>query len=177
MQVLIAIDIQKGFLSPYWGQRNNPSAEEVMAAALAKWRAHGRTLVHVQHLSTNPASPLYPEKEGVQLMDFACPQVGEKLVQKQVNSAFIGTDLLEYLRRIAATELTFIGFTTDHCVSTSTRMAANHGFRCRVVEDATVAHDRYSSTGERLPAALVHEYALASLRDEFAEIIRSSALL
>ena len=52
---LLLIDVQQGFDDPYWGKRNNPDAEQKMAQLLHVWRAQKLPIIHVQHLSTNPA--------------------------------------------------------------------------------------------------------------------------
>jgi nicotinamidase-related amidase len=96
--VLLIIDVQKGLDEPAWGQRNNPLAEQNIAALLQEWRVRQRPIVHVQHLSTSPTSPLRPNYVGSQIKDSVQPHVGEPVFQKQVNSAFIGTDLELWLR-------------------------------------------------------------------------------
>jgi isochorismate hydrolase len=55
--------------------------------------------------------------------------------RKHVNSAFIGTGLEAYLQTQGIRDLVLVGLTTDHCVSTSARMAANLGFAVTVVAD------------------------------------------
>lgn len=52
------------------------------------------------------------------------------MITKSVNSAFIGTDLEEMIRRHFGKQggkVYLAGLTTDHCVSTTTRMAGNLG--------------------------------------------------
>ena len=46
-------------------------------------------------------------------------------MQKSVNSSFIGTNLEELLKQHAIWKLYICGLSTDHCVSTTTRMAGN----------------------------------------------------
>ena len=125
---LIVIDVQKGFDSPSWGQRNNPNAESRIAELISAWRARGMPIVHVQHCSTEPNSPLRPDQPGNEFKDIAQPEQGEKHITKTVNSAFIGTDLEQYLHDIKVSNIVIIGLTTDHCISTTTRMAGNLGF-------------------------------------------------
>jgi nicotinamidase-related amidase len=168
---LITIDVQKGVHDPFWGKRNNPECEKNIETLLGFWRKKGWPVFHVQHASTNSRSPLRPDSEGFSLMDFIKPLDSESISTKNVNSAFIGTELEVTLREAGIEALVFCGFVTDHCVSTSCRMAANLGFQCSVVSDATATFDRISSSGQIIPANLVHEINLASLSQEFAEIV------
>ena len=52
---LIIIDVQKGLdEQDYWGERNNPDAEQNMARLLDAWRQCGWAIYHIQHQSKNP---------------------------------------------------------------------------------------------------------------------------
>lgn len=174
---LLIIDVQKGFDAPQWGRRINAGAEAVMAGLLERWRADGRPVIHVQHLSRNPKSPLRPGQPGVEFKEQVRPLPGEAVVQKHVNSAFIGTDLEARLRREGIGSLVIVGIAVDHCVSTTARMAANLGFDTTVVADATVAFDRAGYDGTVHPAETVHAVTLASLHGEFARVVSSAELL
>lgn len=92
---LLVIDVQQGLDDPRWGERNNPGAEQNIARLLAAWRRTHRPVIHVQHM------PVF---------------------QKTVNSAFIGTKLEADLRARGIDSLVVVGLTTDHCVSSTTRM-------------------------------------------------------
>jgi nicotinamidase-related amidase len=173
---LLLIDAQKGFSSPYWGARNNPNAEANMNALLKAFRDGSKAVIHVQHLSKEEQSPLNPRGIGVEFIESLRPLGAEPVFQKSVNSAFIGTDLERYLKAEAIQSLVMVGFTTDHCVSTTARMAANLGFKVAIIADATVAFDR-SVFGTHYPADLVHSVSLASLNDEFAVILLTEELL
>jgi nicotinamidase-related amidase len=174
---LIPIDIQKAFHDPFWGPRNNPQAELRMEELFKFWREKKWPIFHVQHLSVLPHSPLHPTHAGVEFMDFAKPLPGEPVFQKSVNSGFIGTHLETALRQAGVTDLVLLGFTSDHCVSTTTRMAANLGFRATVSADAVVAFDRKSFDGKAFSAQQMHEASLASLHEEFATVMSQSDLL
>jgi len=175
---LILVDIQKGFDNiEYWGgQRNNPDAEENMSHILQLWRAIDLPIFHIQHCSSNPGSMLHETNEGNAFKDQVKPIGSEPIIKKKVNSAFIGTDLKERLDRLNITKLVIIGLTTDHCISTTTRMAGNFGFDTFLVSDATATFNKKGIDGENYPAELIHATALASLKDEFATIVTTEFL-
>jgi nicotinamidase-related amidase len=174
---LLLIDLQQGFDNPVWGQRNNPEAERQIVQILAAWRRRQRPILHVQHLSTLPTSPLRPGQAGCEFKPEVQPFPNEPTIQKTVNSAFIGTNLEAELRQRQISSLVVAGLTTDHCVSTSTRMAANLGFPVWLVSDATATFDRISPTGKHYSAAEMHDTALTSLQGEFATIVTTAELL
>src|SRR5262249_27077410 len=151
------------FDSPYWGVRNNPQAEANISKLLKYWRETDRPIVHVRHMSVEPDSPLRPGQSGNDFKDEVLPIKGEHVEEKKVNSAFIGTGLEQYLRKNNFDTVVIAGLTTDHCVSTSTRMAGNLGFQTYVVADATATFDRTGNDGKHYSADDVHSYALASL--------------
>lgn len=174
---LVLIDVQGGFDDPYWGTRNQLGAEEAIARLRTAWEAAHQPVVHVQHLSDEPLSPLRPGQPGCDFKPCAIPKPGEPVFTKRVNSAFIGTDLEGWLRREGVDAIALVGLTSDHCVSTTARMAANLGFRVILVEDATATFDRTDRWGRHFPAALVHAVSLASLNGEFAEVWSTAELV
>jgi len=176
---LILVDIQKGFDEiEYWGgQRNNPDAEKNAAALLSVWRAYSLPIFHVKHCSQNPGSPLHETNAGNEFKEEVKPRHTESVIHKNVNSAFIGTDLKDQLGRLDVTKLVIVGLTTDHCVSTTARMAGNFGFDTYLVSDAMATFNKRGPDGKNYPAELMHETALASLNEEFATVIITKQLL
>ena len=177
MSALLLIDVQQAFGGTTWGARNNPDAERNIASLLAAWRERGLPIIHVRHDSVEPQSPLRPGLPGNQFTPEAMPQAGEPVFGKHVNSAFIGTELEKYLRQHGIQNLVMAGMTTDHCVSTSARMAANLGFNVVVVDDACCTFDRRDQDGDHYSAELMHRTALASLHKEFARVVRTNDVL
>ena len=174
---LLIIDLQLGFDEPRWGRRNNPLLEERAAELLGAWRSAGRPVVHVRHMSTDPSSPLRPAQPGNGFKPEAVPIPGEAVIEKRVNSAFIGTSLEADLRRAGCSGLVILGLTTNHCVSTTARMAGNLGFETFVVSDATASFDRVGPDGVGRFAEQVHAMALSDLHGEFATVVDTAAVI
>ena len=176
---LLLIDIQKGFDDiEYWGgHRNNPDAEANAGKLLSFWRENRLPIFHIKHCSTNPNSKLAEGNSGNEFKKVAEPHEQEPIIRKKVNSAFIGTDLKEQLDRANIKTLVIIGLTTDHCVSTTTRMAGNYGYDTFIVSDATATFDKIGVDGQKYSAELIHETALASLHNEFATVIKTEELI
>lgn len=192
----------------HWGSsRNNPACEDNIAKLITAARdfnkksnvsKHASTaasieICHVHHHSTEPDSKLYPGTQittgspnsspntiydAVAAQDFANPQANESVFVKNVNSAFIGTQLEQHLRQHQVQQLVICGLTTDHCVSTTTRMASNlrvtaiDGKRQAEVDDVLLVGDACATFAKReFDAETVHRVNLASLDGEFAKVV------
>ena len=176
---LLLIDLQKGFENEaHWGgNRNNKDAEVKCALLLEKWRGLKLPVFHIMHGSQDPNSPLHPSKPGFEFIDSIKPISEEPVIVKDVNSAFIGTGLEKQLKEKEISTLVIAGLTTNHCISTTTRMAGNLDFQTYLISDATATFDRVGLNGEIFNAELIHQTALASLNEEFATVLDTQALL
>ena len=174
---LLVIDVQQGLDHPKYGRRSNPEAEANIAHLLAAWRETNWPVVHVQHISTSPDSPLRANAPGVEIKPEAAPREEEPLFQKRVNSAFVGTDLAPHLRERGIDAVVLIGLTADHCVSSSARSADDLGFETYVVADATAAFEMEGYDGRFFSAEDIHAVALVNLQDEFATIVSTADAL
>jgi len=194
---LVLIDIQNGFLnSAEWGpSRSNSSFEANAAGLLSTYRslvssttqgsASPHKIIHVAHASLESDSSLRRTSPGFEFQSFARPLPSELVIEKSVNSAFIGTDLEKILRRHfdgQPGKLYLIGLTTDHCVSTTTRMAGNLGVcdasdgekgEVILIEDATAAWQKSEASFD---AELVHKVHTESLI-EFASVEKTENVL
>ncbi len=175
--VLLLVDVQTGLDHASWGKRNNADAESRMSALLTYWRGRDWPVIHIQHCSTEPDSPLRSGQSGVEIKPCVAPGANEPVIQKQVNSAFIDTPLESVLRDQQITTLVVAGLTTDHCVSTTVRMAGNKGFKVLLVGDATATFDRTGPDGTYYSAELMHQVNLASLHGEFCQVILAHDVL
>lgn len=175
---LLVIDVQKGFEDElYWGGgRNNKNAEKLCGEILSTWRKYNLPIFHIQHSSQEPNSRLHPSHSGFAFSDYTIPKDNETIVTKHVNSAFIGTNLKQLLEDQNISTVVIIGLTTNHCISTTTRMAGNYGYETYLISDATATFDRVGIEGTKFDAETMHQTALASLHKEFATVITASDL-
>ena len=169
--VLLIVDVQLGIDDPDKGARSNPRAETNIAALLAHWRHYNLPIIHVQHHSVEAESRLRPGLPGNDFKPEALPAAGETVIGKSTNSAFVGTGLESMLREQHHQALVIVGLTTDHCVSATTRNAADLGFDVTVVSDATAAYGYRGHDGQDYSAELIHNVNLASLNREFCRVI------
>ncbi|HBQ35714.1 MAG TPA: cysteine hydrolase [Rhodobacteraceae bacterium] len=179
---LILIDIQQGFSDPVWGTRNNPDAEENAARLLKAWRAKKMPVFHIRHLSTSKNSPLMAGTPGAQFNRLVAPVALEAVLEKTVNSGFIGTDLESRLRQKMISHLVICGLTTPHCVSSTARMAANLGFDVSLAHDACAAFssnadNSWNAGATPLSAAQIHDTAISQIHGEFVQAKSTESII
>ena len=122
------------------GKHNNSQAENNILKILENFRKENKEIIHIQHLSTDEKGILFTNEDREFLKSLE-PLPNETIFQKSVNSAFIGTNLKNYLRNKSIDKLIIVGMTLPHCVSTTVRMASNLGFKVILIEDATITFE------------------------------------
>lgn len=170
-KALVVVDVQKAFLDPKWGTRNNKEAETNIRKLLNLWRKKGWKIIYIKHMSDDPNSIFYPENKGFDIMDIVAPEKGDEIVIKKVNSGFIGTPLESLLNRSNCEQVVITGLTTPHCISTTTRMSGNLGFETYLISDATAAFGLTDQNGVYYGPETIHTTSLATLHHEFATVL------
>jgi len=174
--VLLLIDLQVAVDHGSWGRRNNPGAEAIVADLLAAWRERGLPIIHVRHDSVEPGSTYRPGQAGHAFKPESRPRPGETVIAKQTNSAFIGTDLLEQLRRLGECSLVVVGVSTSNSVEATVRMAGNLGIPTVLVQDGCFTFERTDWGGRLRSAQEVHDMSLANLHGEYCQVVDARAL-
>jgi nicotinamidase-related amidase len=174
---LLIIDMQKAIDHPSWGVRNNPGAEANMLRLLAAWRAAGRTVIHVRHVSKEPTSTFRPGQPGIEFKPGFAPLAGETVVEKSVPTAFIGTSLEALLRGWGTDSLVIVGVITNNSVEATARVAGNLGFNTVVVSDGSFTFGKTDFAGTFRSAEEVHAMSLANLNGEYATVLTTDAVL
>jgi len=179
---LLLIDVQKGVNDTQYyggskGQRNNLDAETNILSILKKWRTSDRKIAFTKHDSREKNSPLKLCLESGQQLEGMEPSEHDIVVEKDVNSGFVGTSLELDLRRAGIQRLLVVGFFTNVCVETTVRMAGNMGFDTYLVHDACAAMNGIGHDDTYYDPDLVHNMAIANLHGEFCTAITTKDAL
>lgn len=174
---LLIIDVQKAIDHPSWGRRNNPQAEENIGRLLSAWRQAGKIIIHVQHISNEPASTYRPGQQGCEFKPEVQPRDGECILIKHTNNAFVGTDLDVLLRGRGLFMVVICGVITNNSVEATARMAGDLGLETYVVSDATATFDKIDFSGKHHAAEDVHAMSLANLQGEYATILSTDEII
>lgn len=183
---LVLVDVQNGFNDAVNAprERNNPAAEQNMGRLLDAWQATGRPVVYVRHTSLVEGSPLSAGQVGNAFQDFVEERRGrgagaELVVDKTVNSAFIGTpDLRGWLDESSIGQIVVAGIQTNWCVETTARMGGNLGYEVIVPIDATYTFAETGPDGTRLTADELGRATAVNLHaGRFAAVVSTAEVL
>ncbi|WP_038216719.1 N-carbamoylsarcosine amidohydrolase [Xenophilus azovorans] len=176
---LLVVDFVNGFTDPgTFGGGNIPAAIDRTVGLLATARergwpvAHSRIVYADDDSDANIFSAKVPGMLGLKehspasaIVDALAPAAGERVVRKNVPSAFFGTDLAPWLTQRGVRTLLVAGCVTSGCVRASVVDAMCWGFRPVVVEDCV---------GDR--AIGPHEASLFDMRQKYADVLGLEAL-
>ncbi|MET7652273.1 MULTISPECIES: cysteine hydrolase family protein [unclassified Streptomyces] len=182
---LVVVDVQKGFEElDFWGARNNPGADDNIAALIDVWQGSGRPVVFVRHDSVKPGSPLRPGYEGNDFKDYVEARRGkgsgaELFLTKTVNSAFLGTpDLGAWLAAEGISQFVVAGIQTNMCAETTARMGGNLGYDVLFAYDATYTFDLEGPFGWRRSAEELAQASAVSLHGGgFARVVTTKEIV
>ena len=177
--LLLVIDAQKGIdETMYWGgNRNNTGAEDKIVKLLHAFRKLKLPVIHIQHCSTEPTSPLRPNQTGHSFKLGCEPEKGETIIQKTTTSAFVNTNLEDQLKAHQADKIVIVGFVTNNSVEATARMSGDLGYDTIIVSDATATFDKIGIDGTFYPSSLMHTISLSNLKGEYAAIIKTQTLI
>lgn len=161
-EALILIDIQDVYFTPGPYLLYKPEEAAMKAQKLlAKFRKEEKTIIHVKH-----NFPMFAD-----IHKTTKPLPNEKIISKKYPSAFLGTDLQEYLLSQGIERLIVAGMMSHMCVDTTVRACQDFGYEVIVVEDAC-ATKNLSFQGNTIKAETVHNAFMAALDGMFAKIVR-----
>jgi nicotinamidase-related amidase len=169
--VLLLIDAQREYTEGKLRLHGIDAAVGVIADLLERARGAGTPIVHVAQ-NGRPGSALFdPEGPMSRFIAGIEPRDGEISVVKSLPNAFAGTELDARLKATGRTNLIVAGFMTHMCISATTRVATDLGYRATIVSGSTATRDLPDGNGGVIDAATVHRVALAELSDRFATVV------
>ncbi|HNX65888.1 MAG TPA: isochorismatase family protein, partial [Bacteroidales bacterium] len=97
------------------------------------------------------------------------PMPGETIFVKEEANSFLGTGLLDHLRKLGTDTLVICGMQTHMCVEAAVRAAHDYGFKVILVHDACATRN-LSFNGREVSAADVQTAVLAAMKS-YATIV------
>ncbi len=143
--VLLVVDAQKAITNEKLYQFEKFTANVKLLIKTA--RKNKIEVIYVRH-DDGPGCELTKGQEGFEIYDEFRPINGEQIFDKNVNSAFKGTGLLEYLKNKEESDIIVVGLQTDYCIDATIKCGFEHGFRMMVPEYANTTVDNVFIDGE-----------------------------
>lgn len=168
---LLIIDLQ----NDYFPGGKMELVEITSAAAKAKqlisfFRQKNWPVVFIQHIALKASATFFlPDSPGVEIHESIQPEAGEKIVIKHFPNSFRDTELHSYLQENGLNDLVICGAMSHMCVDTTTRAAADLGYRCHLIADACATRD-LEFNSQTVKAADVQVAYMAALQGTFADV-------
>ena len=173
---LVMIDFQNTYTTGVMQLENAGAALEAASRLLARARAEGAPVIHIQH-DDGPGSLYDVAAEIGRIAAPVAPAPGETIITKTYPSSFEKTTLDEELKRLGVQNVVYAGFMTHMCVNSTARVGFNLGYAGTVVAAATATRSLPDPQGGVVPAAEVHRAALAALGDLFAIVVEDQTAI
>jgi nicotinamidase-related amidase len=135
-------------------------------------------VVRVRHSSTNPGSPLRPDRSGYAYKPEVAALTPALEITKSVHSAFLGTpDLGEWLKARDARQVVISGIQTNRCCETTARMAGDLGYDVLFVIDATHTFSEMGPDGVVVTGDEFARATAANINRHFGTVVHTGDLL
>lgn len=169
---LVLIDLQNEYRKGPIAVSDPDAAVAGAARLLASARRSGAPVFHVAHRGRS-GGLFDRQAERGQIVAELEPLPDESVVEKELPNAFARTDLQALLDAAGRKDIILGGFMTHMCVSSTARAAVDLGYRVTIDASSCGTRDLPDGRGGVIPAAMIHEVALAELSDRFAVISRA----
>lgn len=173
--VLIIVDAQKEYTEGSLKLEGIEESIDALSKFLERARLIGIPIIHVIQVSKPGGKIMAPETRFSEIIDKVKPIEGELIIKKQLPSSFKGTELETKLNEIGKKDLIITGYMTHMCLNSTTRDAAELGFRCSVIAELTATRDLPGINEGCIPAEIIKSANLAALADRFATVLEKSA--
>ncbi|MBC8061030.1 MAG: cysteine hydrolase [Clostridiaceae bacterium] len=136
-------------------------------------RENNVEIIYIQH-NDKVGEELEPNSDGWKIYREVSPNVNEKVICKNYNSAFKETGLKEYLDNKYINQLIITGMQTDYCIDTTCKVAFEYGYKLIIPEKTNTTFNN----GNILAKDLYEHYNLNIFKGRFGivESIESTIL-
>jgi nicotinamidase-related amidase len=167
---LLVIDVQESFRHrPYWSEADVASFLEHVQALIDGAKARRIPVVQIFHVED--AGPFsLASNYVVPLAGVSLPHP-DAVFYKRSHSALIGSGLDVWLVRQGIRRLIVSGIRTEQCCETTTRHAADSGYRVDYVTDATLTFPMIDRHGETWSPKTLKARTELVLEGRFARIV------
>ena len=143
--ILLIVDVQKLIMNDRLYNYEAFAQNIVKLANTA--RENGVEVIYVRH-DDGKGQLLSKGNSGFEIWDGIMPHENEKIFDKNVNSPFKESGLLEYLTEKGEKTLVVTGLQTEYCIDATIKCGFEHGFEVIVPENANTTTDNAYMSGE-----------------------------
>lgn len=128
-------------------------------------RNHQIPVLYVRH-DGGPLDALEKNTDGWEIDETLYPLFGEKVFDKQYNSAFKETQLQTYLQQMGAQRLIVCGMQSEYCVDATIKVAFEYGYELIVPKGCVTTFDHEDFLGE----SITNFYETSIWNQRFAQV-------
>ena len=144
--VLLVVDTQNAITNSRLYQFD--LFESHVKELINKARHNDIEVIFVRH-DDGVGSELTKGNDGFEVHDGFKPNDDEIIFDKNVNSSFKETGLLEYLKQKEENTIIIVGLQTDYCIDATIKAGFEHGFKMIVPENTNSTFDNQYMTAEQ----------------------------
>lgn len=144
--ILLIIDTQKAITNK--NLYNFKQFKKNILLLISESRKNNVEVIFTRH-DDGPGTELSKGTEGFEIYEPFKPKLQEKVFDKNVNSPFKSTGLLEYLHAKKETTIIVTGLQTEYCIDAAVKCGFEYGFTIIVPQNANTTFDNSFMTGKQ----------------------------
>lgn len=144
--VLLVVDTQKAITNSRL--YNFDVFKSNVMKLISKARDNDIEVIFIRH-DDGVGNELTKGNNGFEIYEDFQPEDGEIIFDKNVNSSFKDTGLLEYLKKKGEKTIIIVGLQTDYCIDATIKAGFEHGCKMIVPENSNSTFDNQFMTAEQ----------------------------